>query len=351
MNNIYKEQETKQGILPYLVFLASFLLIYLEDSLLFYSPSILIAVGFIFLYFMIGKLPLGYDFFVVVILFSVSIFLSENQNYKELLRVVYIYGGISLAYYYRNISTTLLFKYLYFIFFLVFFFDLVLRIYNNAGALSLSIYSIKGGGGLFSDSNYSGLLIAVIIIELFERNRKILTPFILILLFFLVFTYSRTPFFMILFYFIAARYVMLSRFILLSLFCFLLYLAYYPDSLGIDLELIDGSLNTKFFILQSFASFTESDLKTLIFGLGRANEEVLEVFRWTGHTIFGQIVQFGFLQVCLLVFVLYKYLKIYSSNGDALFNTILFGGLFSFFPSSYIGLILLTVSAIRFSKH
>jgi len=131
----------------------------------------------------------------------------------------------------------------------------------------------------------------------------------------------------------------------------LLYLAYYPNSLGVDLELIDGSLNTKFYILQSFASFTESDLNTLIFGMGRANEEVLEVFRWTGHTIFGQIVQFGFLQVLLLVFVLYRYLKIYSSNGDAMFNTILFGGLFSFFPSSYIGLILLTVSAIRFSKH
>lgn len=349
--NVYKKQHESHSIFfPYILIFASFLLIYIDDALSIYSPSILVSLSFLILYLMHGRLLVGSDFFIVLFLFTLSILMSENQSVKELFRLVYIYGGISLAFYYKNISRKLSINTLFLIFFLIFLLDLILRIFISSDLLNLSVYSIKGGGGLFSDSNYSGLLITIIIIELFERNKRMFTFSILIMFIFLLLTFSRTSMLMLIFYFFSIKFEQFSKILLVLLFCALLYLAYFPEILIFDVSLIDGSLNSKYFILQSFAAFTELDIKTLLFGLGRANEEFLEIYRWTGHTLFGQIVQYGFLQISLLLFLIFKYLKLYSSEPNAMFKTIFFGGIFSFFPSSYIGLIMLTISAIKFSR-
>ena len=350
MTNDLNIDRSKSPLFPYVALISSLLLIYLDDALLVFSPSILISVFFLAIYFIHGRLLVGLDFFIVLFLFSSVFFLTENQSVKELLRVIYIYGGISLAYYYKHLSKELSLKAVFIILFSILILDFLLRIFVSSDFQNLSIYSIKDGGGLYSDSNYSGLLIVVAITELYEKHGKKLNSSILLMLFLLVMTFSRTSLFMLAFYMFSLKYKSISVFTILLSFLALLYLAFYSEQIILNLSVVDGSLNSKYFILQSFGELMREDLGGLLFGLGRTNEQVLEAYGYTGHTLFGQFVQFGIIQVFLLVYLLYKYLKIYSSNSSALFLTILFGGMFSFFPSSYIGLIVIITAVIKFSR-
>jgi hypothetical protein len=350
MKNTVKSNYRPIDFFPYIAFLLSFLLVYIGDSLLAFSPSILLLLSLIVINFFYGRLFAGIDFFIVFPLFLLIIIMSENQNTKELARVLYIYGGITLAYYYKYLVSDLSQKSILKILFFILTLDLTLRIFISSDFSHLSIYSIKEGGGLYSDSNYSAIFIIVAMIELFEKKKKIFNWSLLLMLFFLIMTVSRTAWFMLVFYMFSIRYMRISVFIIFLSFLILLLLVIFPNYLNFDLRLIDGSFYTKYLILQSFSEFMHGDLGDILMGYGRNNEQLLESYGYTGHTLFGQIVQYGFIQVLLLTYILYKYLGLYASNPNAMFLMFLFGGIFSFFPSSYFGLIVLISSAVKFSK-
>ena len=350
MSNIVDINEVKSSFFPYLAFILSLLLIYSNDSLIIFSTSILISIFVLGVYFIHGRLLVGIDFFVVLSLFGLSIFLLEKHGVKEILRVIYIYGGFSLAFYYRNLSRALPLKNVYLILLSIFLLDLLLRVFVSSDLQSYSVYAIKAGGGLYSDSNYSGLLLVVVMSELVEKYKEKLNLPIFLMLLLLLLTFSRTAFLMLIFFGIAKRFKKIAIFVVLLLFFLLVQLALISQPANLDLAALDGSLNTKYLILQSFGELMREDLDGLLFGLGRANEQVLDTYGYTGHTFFGQIVQFGVIQVLVIAFLLRKYLIKYSTNPDALFLTIFFGGMFSFFPSSYIGLIVLITAVIKFSR-
>ena len=296
---------------------------------------------------------MGWDFFLALPLVFALIAFSETQNFRELFRLIYIYGGISIAYYYRNLSSALSLKTVYLILFFIFLSDLLLRFFVSLELQASSVYSvytIKAGGGLYSDSNYSGLLIVVAIVELIARYKVKLNLPILAMGLLLLLTFSRTAILMLIFYGFALRFKNFAIFTTVLSFFLLILLALYPQILNLDLSLIDGSLNSKFLILQSFGQLIREDLGGLLFGLGRTDELIIYTYGYTGHTLFGQIVQFGLIQVLVFIFILRKYLSHYSTNPDALFLTLFFCGLFSFFPSSYIGLIILLVAAIKSTR-
>ena len=350
MSNIIDINDEKSPLFAYLALISSLLLFYSNDSLIIFSPSILISIFVLGVYFIQGRLLVGIDFFVILSLFGLLIFLSENQGFYEIARVIYIYGGFSLAFYYRNLSRGLPLKNVYLILFSVFSFDLLLRIYASSGFQDFSVYSIKAGGGLYSDSNYSGLLLVVIIAELAEKYKEKFSITIFLMLLLLLLTFSRTALFMLIFFVCAKKFNKIATSVVVSLFSLLVYLALNLQDVDLGLSAIDGSLNTKYLILQSFGVLMREDLYGLLFGMGRASEQVLDAYGYIGHTVFGQIVQFGAIQVFVIIFLLRKYLIKYSANPDALFLTIMFGGMFSFFPSSYIGLIVLLTAVIKFSR-
>lgn len=319
----------------------SLLLIYVNDSLIIYSPSIIICL--MFLLFTKDGIDLLFkpDVLLLLLIFIYVLSSSPFLESKELVRLLFVLGGIALA---NNLKRRqLYFKHLLYSMYLIFTLDLLLRIlvadFNN-----ISIYSLKAGGGIFSDSNFSAIMILSVIIVLLDYPES--KKHLIITLIFLLLTFSRTTWIMLIFYFIIRKHKGLS---ILSLILFTLFpvLIISTDK---DIWNFDGSMRTKILIFEVFFEIFKSDPLSLLTGLGR-NPMLNNIEQsYAGHTIFGQIVQYGVLITSSFIYLFYRYSKNFSLHSLAFFSTILLGGIISLFPASYVGMIFIITGSLTWSR-
>ncbi|TGG88019.1 hypothetical protein [Geotoga petraea] len=279
---------------------------------------ILIGLSILFLFFVQdirGDLADGYlkglaRIYIPMLYYPLTIHLLRNEDKDILFKIINIFIKINI--------------FMYFI-------DFIYR-FINVGYISFqNFYIYKYNSIFYADSNF----IAVMILGMFfflrsleeiykiNYNKEKLILFILLL-----FTFSRAAIvsFIILNFFKIKKYSILEKvmiFLLLSLLSFLLWL-FFSD---------DGSLITKFEIIDFSIRIMSENIGNFIFGIGSGN--LKNVFIRESHNLIGLTAELGFLGILIYSFNLwyiYKQIKIYFIY---IFLPILISGL-SMFPITYL---------------
>lgn len=320
-------------LLQQLVFILSLILLYSPDNeLIIFSPAII--ASYIFLY-LSAKIVIK-DLVIVnlLILGILVIAINPMLEWKEIARLLFSVGCV-LGLNYIKINSQKAFLPI-FLFFLM---ELALRIYF--GNLSeLSIYAIKSGTGLFADSNFVGVILVFCVAGLIDSGnqeyKKIAT-----LLFFLAMTFSRTAWLMLAVYLISKH----NRKLGILLVIFAAVVPYYCVVNQIDVSSIDGSFASKIAIFKTFAYLLQTEPFSLLWGLGRTLPGeiggAINGENYQGHTVFGQIVQYGLVLSFIFYFLAYRLSKWVSRNSFSYIVALLFGGFLGLSPTSYFGITLL----------
>jgi hypothetical protein len=222
----------------------------------------------------------------------------------------------------------------------VMFSELIIRILIN----NLTFYGFKKSL-IFPDTNFLGIFFVPIVVvcwEFFKISERIKSLLVLIL------TMSRTTWIALvslsIFYkrrnltYLAFAFFLLGPFFLFS---------YYSE----ELREIDGSLSTKIDIFLALVSIEENFLKILFFGLGRveAQEVAADILGrsvYTGHTIPGNIFQYGL--VNLFSFVLISISFVNKKYKLFFLAYLLVTGMTGLFPYSYLPLTIYGLNAASF---
>lgn len=319
----------------------SYLLIYdSKIELIIWSPSIIISI----IYFIKNFLKILKDktLSAIIVLIFIAITINPKLEYKELLRLIYSIGLYFLSKEKvmngNNTKNQII---------LLLTAELILRIFN--GDLNeITLYSIKGSGGIFADSNFVGLLIVFAIIGLNNQKNKSNYDLISIYLYILLFlTFSRTAWIMLGTYLIGKKSISASIVILAGSIISPFIINYNEY----DTQEVDGSMATKIIIFKTFLHVLNSNLTDILFGLGREIpaliSEELEGSSYSGHTIFGQIVQYGLIINLLFYTTAYKLFRKISDNANLIIIILLTGGFLGLSPTSYFGLIFVTYTIFK----
>lgn len=314
------------------------MLFYFDYKLITFSPSIILAI-FTFMYFspwiLKNKLLLS-----LLVIFTSIIFIRPEHGILELGKFIFMLGSFMLIKHFRNPIKFPLFT--IGIFFLI---ELLLRIYQ--GGQIDSLYAIKSSGGLLQDSNFTGLFLACVLAPILVRNRaewsinhKVIDFFVIIFLTTLfLLTFSRTAILFLVFLIISRQSSKLGFVGLIALITFVVYSFLKPENLGN----IDGSLETKRQIFIGFMSLLSQGYEQILFGVGRVmafefTEDATSV-SYAGHTIFGQIVEFGLLLNFIYYFSAFIMIKkLYGSQFIFFLIPIFAAGITGLAPLSYMGI-------------
>ncbi len=324
-----------------ILLILSLVLIYAPNGeLLLYSPAILISVAsFIFSIKVFAK-----DFALVTLLLVALLIILFNPalELKELARIIFSIGCVySLKY------LTISGKKAFYPMAIFFGFELFIRII--AGDFSeISIYSIKGTAGLFADSNFVGLILVYCIVGLLEKEKKDREygkiAFIGLLL---MATLSRTAWIMLFCYWVSTKSRLMGIFLVISSAVIPLYFLLNQT----DVMSVDGSLASKITILETFLFVLKQDPISLLWGLGRLIpgiiSEDLSGTTYQGHTIYGQITQYGLILNVVFYAVAYKLSRLVVKKPFPYMVSILVGGFLGLSPTSYFGLTLLVYGVLN----
>src|SRR6266550_4291447 len=165
----------------------SLLLIYDKSGdLQLWSPSLVVCLLCLIMSKEGRELLLDRTNLILLSVVALCVIANPSAETKEALRFVYVLGGVSVASRMRIGCNQRLLLVLLFSLLAI---ELALRIIS--GNLSdLDLYSIKGSGGLFADSNFTATIIYAAIVAFIERRE--LRKYLPTALVFLLLTFSRT---------------------------------------------------------------------------------------------------------------------------------------------------------------
>ena len=334
-----KKNEDSLTINKSFLVLLALLLFYSNYKLVIFSPSIILAVWTV-IYFSPWLLKQKSIIFLIL-MFLLTVILRPEQGILEFGKFIFMIGSFLLIKYFNKPT-----RFPQLAIASVFLLELFLRIYS-ADSFS-SMYSIKSSGGMMQDSNFTGLFLAIILSSMIWRQRPKfnwtinlfeLLSFIFFALLLLL-TFSRTAL-LFLFFLILSRYSPKTGFIALLFLAFIIIFNFLQPNTLSD---IDGSLESKRMIFLGFLSLVNQGIEPILFGVGRdgafdiTSNATNTMF--AGHTIFGQIVEFG-----LVINTIYyltasiMIVKLYGKNLLFILIPIFAIGLSSLSPLSYLGIL------------
>ena len=294
------------------------------------------------------KVNMAIFLFFIISIFILIIQSIYIQNFINLAKFLIVFGGITFAVNMKNENNLIFFKKIFFIYL---FLDLLIRIILIDEAYLGSIYFLKHSSGIAVDSNFIGMFIAFAILGAIENQHKSIKT-ILILLFLLILTFSRTAYLLIFFYFLSMRYRAIS--IMLFIF-FIFFISYLSQNLELA-QKIDGSLYTKAIIADLYYQILEFDM-SFIFGYGRYDIEFLSYKNslnnmfYNGHSIYGFFSRDGFL-FCLIFLIMNLYFFITHSKTKYVIPFCLAAvGVVSLWPVSYFGVTAMIYLIFKQSKN
>lgn len=266
----------------------------------------------------------------------------SNSNWDTFFRNSVILLSLSLA----TIPNVKNYKFIIYTIVFVLFCELSLRLFLKS-LNGFSFYGLKESL-IFPDTNFLGIFFVPIVIVCWRRfNLKQKFKSLSVL----IFTMSRTTWIALLsLSFLFGRKITsyISIFFIIGLPIILF------TSFTSELKSLDGSLSTKIDIFLALVSIESDFWKVFLFGLGR--EEAQEVAKlilgksvYTGHTIPGNIFQYGIVNLVSFVFVS-------SSVVDKRYRLIfilylLITGMTGLFPYSYLPLTIYGLKAAHFYEH
>lgn len=335
-NEIKPTLSLKAGLIVFL----SLFLIYSDSSLVVYSPSILLTTWTV-IYFSPWLLK-QIDILLLVFLHFLIIIFDNNHTMLELGKLIFMIGSFMLIMYFKEHFR---FPHLLIAFF--FLMELFLRMYE-ADFNIVGLYSIKPTGGLLQDSNFAGIFLSIIVASIIGRHykagkfsvSKINFYSIIFFSFMLILTFSRTGFVFLFFLLLSIYSVRLSIIALVVALITIIYQFSNSDSL----LSIDGSLESKRVIFLGFIYLLNQGFDQILFGVGRdlAFDITINATNknFAGHTIFGQIVEYGLLVNIIFYYIAFALVKrLYGNHYLFLFIPVLAIGISSLAPLSYMGLL------------
>lgn len=324
----------KKIIKPF-IFLFSLISIPSNGGIAFYSPSNF-SQFFSLSFLLKTKVNISIFFFFIFSIFILIIQSIYTHNLINLAKFLIVFGGISFAVNIKNNKDLNLYKKIFFIYL---FLELLIRILLIDKDYLGSIYFLKHSSSIAVDSNFIGALIVSALLGNIENNNKS-NKSILILIFFLILTFSRTFYILLILYLLTVRYRFFSIILLIGFILFIIYLSQNQDFA----RSLDGSLLTKAIIVDLFYEIMVFDF-SFLFGYGRENIELLsykfssqDMF-YNGHSIFGFISRDGFLFFLIFFIMNLYFFNTYSKTKYLIpicFTTV---GFVSLWPVSYFGVI------------
>lgn len=320
--------------------LIAMVFIYIDYKLFMASPGVLVAI-FTFFYFSPWLLKHS-SILLSIAVFALVVIFRKEHSFLELGKFLFMCGSFMLILHFKNKT-----KFPFIILGLFFVFELGLRIMHGNGFGGL--YSIKSTGGLFQDSNFTGLFLAAILAAIFSNYR--LSPkytFSPIRVFSIIFfgillllTFSRTSYLFFIFLIITKYSSRLGLMALLSLLIIVI-LTFVQPSLSLDV--FDGSLETKRKIFLGFVYLLSGGIESILFGLGRDGAFVLTLdvtgANYAGHTIFGQIVEFGMILTSIYYYTAFLFIKkLYGKEFIFILIPIAGIAITGLSPLSYLGIL------------
>jgi hypothetical protein len=328
------------------IFLVLSLLIFNRTEVIIFSPSIILCLASFILF--INKKTL----LLTILFITISIIQMGSEYYfiiKSIGKFIFLIGSLSLIKFFKKPL-----KFPIFTILILFLIEFILRIrHNTLDFFSTGwFYSFKGTASndltIYQDSNFTSFFLSVIIVSLIEKSkitslRMINFKYITYLLLFTVMfclTFSRTGV-IFLFFFVLSRYHL--KLSILCLFVMTISLILLFTTID-TLSFIDGSLETKKKIFNTFCYILYNDPLSLLFGLGSEKSVKISIALWnyriTGHTIFGQIVEYGVIIYSFYYYTVYTLIKkLYGKNYLFMLVPCIGAGVTGLFPLSYIGLI------------
>lgn len=320
--------------------LIALIFIYIDYALFIASPGVLVAI-FTFFYF-IPWLVKNASILLAIVVFGLVVTLREEHSVLELGKFLFMCGSFMLILHFQSKT-----KFPFIVLGLFFVVELVLRIIH--GDTFGGLYSIKSSGGLFQDSNFTGLFLAAILAAIFSNHRPMrkytFSPIrVFSLVFFgvlLLLTFSRTSY-IFFFFLIITKYSL--RLGLLALLATLIITVVTFLQPSLSLGIFDGSLETKRKIFLGFIHLLSAGVEPILFGFGRdgAFEVTQDVAgaNYAGHTIFGQIVEFGLILTSLYYYTAFLFIKkLYGNNLVFILIPISAIAIIGLSPLSYLGIL------------
>lgn len=314
--------------------------IYVDYKLFSASPGILISI-FTFFYFSPWLLK-NPSILSAIVMFGLVVMFRKEHSVLEFGKFLFMCGSFMLTLHFQSKP-----KFPFIIIGLFFALELLLRVIN--GSALVDLYSIKSSGGLFQDSNFTGLFLAAIVASILSNHgpirKYIFKPRrIFSIVFFgilLLMTFSRTSLIFLTVLVVSKYSTRLGFYAFLVILIIFIYSFVNPTT---SLSDIDGSLETKRFIFLGFMQLLSEGAESILFGLGRVESfqltEAVSGAKYSGHTVFGQIVEYGLILVSLYFYTAYLFIKKLYGN-DLIFilipiATISVTGLS---PLSYLGIL------------
>ena len=323
------------------ILILSLTLIYLPNGdLLLFSPAILISIlsFFVFIKYFVKDFLLS----SLLLLSLFVILFNPALELKESARIIFSNGSVYCLRYIRLSSKNAFYPLVIF-----FGYELLTRIISGNFS-ELNIYSIKGSAGLFNDSNFVGLILVYCIAGLLDKeNTNKEYGKIAVFSFFLLATFSRTAWLMLFAYFISTKSRIIGVLLAVSSAVIPVYLLVNQ----VDTINIDGSLASKITILQTFIYVLNNAPSSLLWGLGRlVPGEIAESLSGTGyegHTIYGQITQYGLILNVIFYAIAYQLSKLVVKKPIPYLLSVLVGGFLGLSPTSYFGMTLLVYGVLN----
>jgi hypothetical protein len=209
-----------------------------------------------------------------------------------------------------------------------------------------NIYGLKSSL-IFPDTNFLGVFFVPIAIVLFKCSQSILLKLKVISI--LLLTASRTTwisFFTVMFVYNKSRYF---RFLFLSfMVIFPPYIIYLLQDFLVTL---DGSLSTKLDIFLPLLYLGDDTIYRLVFGFGKINADlfadaVMERNVYVGHTIYGNILQYGILSLIAYFYLISFF--VFKGYRTIFLIYIFSAGVTGLMPYSYLPLSLIFTRAVLF---
>ena len=313
-----------------------------------FSPSIIFALGFSLYYFLKssanGRVLISRKlFFLSLTYVAISIFcviLNKDSFYVVIRNITILLMFIIVKFPDESNS-----KYILDTMFLTFLVELIFRL--GIYGFSMNIYDYKKSL-LLPDTNFLGLLFVPVFFHLWNKmevRRRVQAIFLIF------FTMSRTSW-------LAFIGLMLMRLVKKYIYFFTFLIAiipWYVIFIFKDfLKELDGSLSTKVDIYLTLFESKGDIVKILLFGVGKDHAasyglEMLGKKVYTGHTIPGNILEYGLVNVILIISIVFNltpdpYRKFF------LFFLVL-TGMTGLFPYSYLPITIMLLQAVYYFNY
>jgi len=297
----------------------------------------LIGLSFLLLFFIQdirGDLADGYlkglgRIYIPMLYFPLTVHLLKNEDEDILLKIINIFIKINIIFYFIDFLS----RFIY--------------VFINMGFISFQrFYAYKENSFFYQDSNFIAVMILASILFLRSLEHIYKTNYNkekIILFVLLFFTFSRAAIasYILLYFFKPKKYSFLEKLLLIILILILSYFLWLFFS-------EDGSLITKFEIIDFSIKVMFENINNFLFGVGTGN--LKNIYIRASHNLIGLIAELGFIGTIIYAFNLwyiYKKIDIYFIY---IFLPILISGL-SMFPIAYLQPVYIMLAFIFLIKY